>query len=110
MSRLLLLTSLLLGSCVSSATTTVTGDAFAFNEGTDARVVNAHVFILEDPSLDATTDSMGHFVIAGVPVGSDVTLVLEHPEFIPIQTGTHVAPATGIDRITFQAVKPIIRL
>jgi len=110
MHRALPLTSVLfLASCGSPATTTVTGDAFAFNEGVDARVADAHVFVLEDPTLDATTDATGHFVIAGVPVGSDVTLVLEHPDFIPIQTGTHTAPAAGIDRITFQAVRPIIR-
>lgn len=105
---LLLLAAPLLASC-GTATTTVTGDAFAFNEGVDARVADAHVFVLEDPSLDATTDATGHFVITGVPVGSDVTLVLEHPEFIPIQTGTHTVPDGGIDRITFQAVRPVIR-
>ena len=100
---------LFLASCGSPATTTITGDAFAFNEGTGSLVADAHVFVLEDPELDATTDAQGHFVIAGVPVGSDATLVLEHPDFIPIQTGTHVVPAAGIDRITFQAVRPVIR-
>lgn len=87
-------------------TTTVSGDAFAFNEGTDARVEGGHVFVLEDPTLDATTDAMGHFVITDVPVGSDATLVLEHADFVPIQTATHDVPAAGLERVTFQAVRP----
>lgn len=101
----------LVASCGSSAptTTTVSGDAFAFNEGVDARVEGGHVFVLEDPTLEATTDATGHFVIEGVPIGSDLTLVLEHEDFIPIQTGTHTVPAEGLERLTFQAVHPYIR-
>ncbi|MCC6646665.1 MAG: hypothetical protein IT374_13970 [Polyangiaceae bacterium] len=109
MRRVATLLVLAAGCGAPAASTTVTGDAFAFNEGVDARVSGAHVFVLEDPSLEATTDATGHFSIANVPVGSDVTLVLEHDDFIPIQTGTHQVPATGIDRITFQAVRPVIR-
>ena len=87
----------------------VSGDAFAFNEGVDARVASAHVFVLEDPRFEATTDAAGHFVIGGLPVGSDVTLVLEHADYIPIQTATIELPAAGLERVTFQAVTPDVR-
>ncbi len=107
-----LLSCLFLASCGSAtpvATATVSGDAFAFNGGVDARVVGAHVFVLEDPSVEATTDATGHFELAGLPVGSDVTLVMEHADFIPIQTATIELPAAGLERVTFQAVTPDVR-
>lgn len=94
-----------LGGC--GATTTVEGNAFIFNGAADG-VEGAHVFVLEDPSLEATTDAEGYFLIEGVPVGSDVSLVMEHPDYIPIQTGTHTVPEAGLSRITFQAVTPTI--
>ena len=90
--------------CASTAT--VSGDAFAFNEGIDARVAGASVTILELPDRQATTDATGHFVFEGVPVGTDVTLVLSHAEFTPIQTATHTVPAQGLERLTVQAVRP----
>lgn len=105
-----LVSCLLLASCSSPvATAAVSGDAFAFNAGVDARVVGAHVFVLEDPRFEATTDATGHFTITGLPVGSDVTLVMEHADYIPIQTGTLELPALGLERVTFQAVTPDVR-
>lgn len=100
-----ILLSLALLGCGS--TTTVEGNAFIFN-GAVAGVEGAHVFVLEDPTLEATTDAEGYFLIEGVPVGSDVSLVMEHPDYIPIQTGTHTVPDAGLTRITFQAVTPMI--
>ena len=90
-------------------TATVRGDAFDFNEGVDARVAGARVFVLEHPDVSTTTDATGHFVLEGLPVGSDVTLVMDHPDFIPIQTGTIELPAAGADLVTFQAVPPGVR-
>ena len=90
-------------------TATVSGDAFHFNEGVDARVAGARVFVLEDPDVSTTTDATGHFVLEGLPVGSDVTLVMDHPDFIPIQTGTIALPAAGAELVTFQAVPPGVR-
>lgn len=101
---------LVLASCGGPVqTTSVSGDAFDFNQGVDARIASAHVFVLEDPRLSTTTDATGHFQIDGVPVGSDVTLVMEHPDYIPIQTGTHTVVAGGLSRLTFQAVPPNVR-
>lgn len=99
-----LLALLLLSGCASTAS--VSGDAFAFNEGTDARVEGARVYVLEDPSREVLTDATGHFVLEGLEVGSDVTLVMDHPDFVAIQTATIEVPETGLERVSFQAVRP----
>jgi hypothetical protein len=102
--------ALVLASCGTTATTTVSGDAFDFQTGQQTGgIASAHVFVLENPALSTTTDAMGHFEIAGVPVGSDATLVMEHPDYILIQTGTNEVPAEGLTRVTFQAVTPTLR-
>lgn len=103
------LSTLIASSCGAPATTTVSGDAFDFSVGITAGIARAHVFVLEDPTLTATTDAMGHFVIAGVPIGSDASLVMQHPDFILIQTATIAVPAAGLTRVTFQAVTPAVR-
>ncbi|MCA9607748.1 MAG: carboxypeptidase regulatory-like domain-containing protein [Myxococcales bacterium] len=95
-----------LSGCASTAS--VSGDAFAFNEGTDARVEGARVYVLEDPSHEVLTDATGHFVLEGLEVGTDATLVLDHPDFVAIQTATFEVPAEGLERVTFQAVRPNI--
>ncbi len=107
MNRTHLALALLLPLAACGSTTTVEGNAFVFNGAVEG-VEGARVFVLEDPSLEATTDTEGYFLIEGVPVGSDVSLVMEHPDYIPIQTGTHVVPEEGLSRITFQAVTPLI--
>lgn len=105
---------LLAASCGTSppATATISGDAFDFSVGLSTGmggIASAHVFVLEDPTLSTTTDAMGHFVIPGVPVGSDASLVMEHPDYILIQTATFEVPAAGLSRVTFQAVTPDVR-
>jgi hypothetical protein len=103
--------ALLLASCSTPAATThVSGDAFDFLVGLETGGIgSAHVFVLEDPALTATTDATGHFSISGVPIGSEATLVMEHPDYIPIQTATFDVAASGLDRVTFQAVTPATR-
>lgn len=99
-----------IASCGTTATTTVSGDAFDFQTGLPSGGISAaHVFVLEDPSLTTTTDAAGHFEITGVPVGSDATLVMEHPDYVLVQTGTNEVPAGGLTRVTFQAVTPSLR-
>jgi hypothetical protein len=98
-----------LTSCGAPSTTTVSGDAFDFSVGITGGIANAHVYLLENASLDAHTDAMGHFVIANVPIGSDATLVMEHPDYILIQTATIAVPVAGLSRVTFQAVTPNVR-
>lgn len=107
----LLASALALASCGSPATATISGDAFDFSVGITAGggVPNAHVFVLENPALTTTSDATGHFVISGVPVGSEASLVMEHPDYILIQTATFDVPAEGLSRVTFQAVTPNVR-
>lgn len=82
----------------------VEGDAIPFDKGPDGRVEGATVSILEFPGTQMVTGADGHFKFEGLPVGADITLVLEHPDFHPIQTGTLVLPDEGLSRVTFQAV------
>lgn len=85
------------------ATASVSGDAIPFNGG-NSRIAGATVHILELPEKRFVTGSDGHFAFDGIAVGSEVSLVLEHPDYHVIQTGTHVVPPEGLERITFQAV------
>ncbi len=107
----LLFSALSLASCgaPTPATATISGDAFDFSVGISGGIAGAHVFVLEDPTLGATTDAAGHFLIPGVPVGSDASLVMEHPDYILVQTATFEVPAAGLSRVTFQAVTPDVR-
>jgi hypothetical protein len=82
----------------------VSGDAIPFDHGPDGRVSGAAIWILEHPERRLTTGADGHFFFDGLEVGSEVTLVMEHPDYHLIQTGTHVVPESGIERLTFQAV------
>ena len=103
-----ILVSALLAACGDGSSgappmTTVSGDAIPFNGG-DRRIADATISILEFPEKRFVTGADGHFSFDGIPVGSDVTLVLEHPAYHRIQTGTHVVPAGGLERVTFQGV------
>jgi len=102
----ILVAALALSACGDSGggqVASVSGDAIPFNGG-NRRVEGALVWILEQPDRRVVTGADGHFAFDGIEVGSEVTLVLEHPDYHLIQTGTHVVPAEGLERITFQAV------
>jgi hypothetical protein len=83
---------------------TVSGDAIPFIEVPDGRIEGAEVWILEHPETRVTTGADGHFEFTDLRVGSEVTLVMEHPDYYPIQTGTIVLGPEGAERVTFQAV------
>jgi hypothetical protein len=80
---------------------TIEGVAAVFNDAVTGRIANASVSVLEHPQLAMITADDGVFQF-GVPVGDEVTLVLEHPDYPLIQTGTHEVPAEGIADLTFQ--------
>jgi hypothetical protein len=82
----------------------VSGEAMPFDNTPDGRIAGATIWILEQPERRMTTGADGKFRFDGIRAGSEVTLVLEHPDYHTIQTGTHVVPDTGIERLTFQAV------
>lgn len=86
------------------ATATLSGDAIPFDRGPDGRIEGAEVWILERPEMRVTTGPDGHFEFSGLPVGGEVTLVMEHPDYVPIQTGTITLEPAGAERVTFQAV------
>jgi hypothetical protein len=82
----------------------VSGDAIPFVGGPDGRIEGAEVWILEQAARRVTTGADGHFEFDGLAVGSEITLVMEHPDYYPIQTGTIIVGPAGAERVTFQAV------
>ena len=82
----------------------VSGDAMPFDNTPSGRIAGATIWALENPQMRMTTGADGKFRFDGIRAGSEITLVLEHPDYHLIQTGTHVVPDTGIERLTFQAV------
>jgi hypothetical protein len=83
---------------------TLSGDAIPFVGGPNGRIAGADVSLLELPDRHVTTGSDGHFAFEGLEEGSEVTVVLSHPDYHPIQTGTFRLGPEGIARVTFQAV------
>lgn len=90
--------------CTGLRVASVQGDAIPFDMGPDGRVEGATVSILEFPALQVVTGADGKFRFDDLPVDADITLVMTHPDYHEIQTGTHVLPDEGLERITFQAV------
>lgn len=86
----------------------LSGDAIPFIGGPTGRIEGAEVSLLEVPDRHVTTGPDGRFVFDGLEEGSEVTVVMSHPEYHPIQTGTFRLGPNGIDRVTFQAVTPVI--
>lgn len=85
-------------------TVSVSGDAIPFNISPEARIEGAVISILGEPDRQMTTKADGKFLFEGLAVGSVVTLVLEHPDYHLIQTGSITLGPEGAERITFQAV------
>ncbi|WP_434426218.1 hypothetical protein [Nannocystis pusilla] len=90
--------------CSGLLVATVEGDAIPFDASPNGRIAGAEVAILEFPGRTVVTGADGKFKFEDLPVGADVTLTMTHPDYHPIQTGTHVVPEAGLQRITFQAV------
>lgn len=86
------------------ATTFLSGDAIPFTASPAGRIEGAEIWILEQPDRRVVTGADGHFHFDELRVGSEVTLVMDHPDYVPIQTGTIVLGAEGAERVTFQAV------
>jgi hypothetical protein len=94
--------------CGDDETTTrlvsVSGDAIPFANGPNGRIEGAEVWILEHPEMRVVTGADGHFEFSGLRAGTEVTLVMDHPDYVPIQTGTILLGPGGAQRVTFQAV------
>jgi hypothetical protein len=92
------------------ATVSFSGIAWSFElpDTPYGRIDEAKVSILEMPELETTTNENGEFTIEGLPVGSQATLVLEHPEHPLTYTKTHTVPDTDLDDLTFQIPTNIV--
>lgn len=82
----------------------LSGDAIPFDNGPNGRIEGADVSLVEHPERHVTTGADGHFVFDGLDEGSEATVVLSHPDYHAIQTGTIKLGPKGVDRVTFQAV------
>jgi hypothetical protein len=98
------LAALLAATCGGGGEKTVciSGDVIPFN--TRDRLPGALVSVLEHPEMSMTTADDGHFEFCGLDVGEEITLVMDHGEYHPIQTGTITLGPDGAERVTFQAV------
>jgi len=81
---------------------TLSGNAFHFSEGT--RVEGAVIWVLEHPEMTTVSDATGYFEFTELQEGEEATLVLEHPDFHPIQNGTIRLTSLGASQVTFQSV------
>jgi hypothetical protein len=97
------------------AMVSVSGNAFRFNEGVDARLDGARVSVLEFSDKRMTTEAPeGYFQFDDLPEGAEVTLTLEKPDINPeksihlIQTGTILLGAENVEQVTFQTVNYIL--
>lgn len=83
----------------------VEGDVLAFmSEVGGERVSGAKVSILEHPELAVTTGPDAHFRFEGLLEGTDVTLLVEHPDFKTTQTATLTLGPNGIHPFAIQVV------
>lgn len=83
---------------------TISGDAFYFNGGTEARVEGATVTLVEDPDRQVVTDADGHFSFDGFAAGDEATFELALADYHAIQTGTLTVGDAPIEQVTFQVV------
>jgi len=111
MSLLVLGSALLFGGCGDSSTSGAPGDSVRFSgiawsftlPGEDyGRISGAQISILEMPELETTSNAEGEFMIEGLPVGSQATLVLEHENHPLTYTKTFTVPDSNLDDVTFQ--------
>lgn len=81
----------------------LSGDAFPFIGGATAPIAGADVTLLELPDRHVVTGGDGHFAFDDLEEGSEVTVLMTHPDFHAIQTGTILLGPAGVGRVTFQA-------
>lgn len=81
------------------------GDALELlTEVVGPRIVGARISVLEDPSKTATTGADAHFRIDDLEEGTEVTLVMDHPDYYPLQSATFRPPSGGMKAVTLQAI------
>jgi hypothetical protein len=89
----------------AAAFVSIEGDVLAFmSEVGGERVNGAKVTVLERPDLGVTTGPDAHFRLDGLLEGTDVTLLVEHPDFKTTQTATITLGPNGIHPFSIQVV------
>lgn len=87
------------------AKVSISGDVFTFGQEVPGpRVAGAKLTVLEQPDKTATTGADGHFEIDDLDEGSEVTLVMDHPDFYPTQSATYTLGPKGIHPFALQAL------
>jgi hypothetical protein len=87
----------------------VEGDVLAFlTEVEGPRIAGATVSILEHPEMRVTTGDDAHFRFEGLLEGTDVTLLVEHPDIKTTQTATITLGPQGIHPFSVQVVPTTI--
>lgn len=87
------------------ALVSVQGDVLAFmSEVQGERISGAKVSVLEHPEMTFVTQEDAHFRFDGLEEGSELTLVVEHPDFKTTQTATLILGPNGVDPFSIQIV------
>lgn len=68
------------------------------------RVAGAKISILEHPERSVTTGADATFQFDDLDVGSEITLVMEHPDYQPLMSATYTLGPNGIHPFTIQAI------
>ncbi len=83
-------------------TVSVSGHVMQFSQA-GGRLEGAVISVLEFPGITSTSGADGEFLFAALPSGSQVSFVMSHPDYPPIQTGTFTLGTDNLERVTFQA-------
>jgi hypothetical protein len=81
-------------------TASVTGNVFVFPFGKN--LPDAEITILELPGQSCITDEDGGFRFDGLEQGSEVTFVMNHPQYPRAQTATFALGSENLEEVTFQ--------
>lgn len=93
------------GAAEPKALVSVQGDVMAFlNEIDGKRISGATVTVLEHPETSMVTGADAHFRFDGLEEGSELTLLVEHPDLKPTQTATVKLGPGGVNPFSIQVV------
>ena len=93
------------GEAGPRALVSVEGDVLAFLSEIDGeRIAGATVSVLEHPERSVVTGDDAHFRFDDLEEGSEVTLLVEHPDLVPTQTATVTLGAGGVHPFSIQVV------
>ncbi len=87
------------------AQVSVEGDVLAFlTEVPGPRIEGATVSVVERPEISVVTGADAHFKIDGLDEGSELTLLVEHPDLYPSRSSTITLGPKGATAFSLQVV------